>query len=576
MVRGSRKSPLEKVSEQTEDRSEAVTTQEIRPPPPPWSARVIHIFKALALIVLAAAYSPISQLTLSPVYGSVGPSLNHNKGLIATTLITIFARGEISNLLTGDVGFLLPIFAFWIPTIQYVLFQYSTILGNPNGPQLTECLTCFPLMALSLYVALQHIDAAALRSFEVGGMDISVPAGSFLFFASVLRAVEVPILRNVGNYIFTTRIGMQMTVAMLYASLLPSNLLILSIPSVAFTTLGNVHAPLERTTNVLNDTLATYNYTLLERRESLTGYISVIENRDLKFRAMRCDQSLLGGEWVLPERTGTKGQVKEPIYAIFAMLEAVRLVKTGDDKSGQQRALNIGLGVGTAPTALMAHGIHTDVIELDPAVYYLAAKYFGLPDGMITEVGDAVESVRKTVGQDVSQIYDYIVHDVFTGGAEPISLFTTEFLSNLNIVLKANGVIAINYAGDLTMPSASLIYRTINSVFPSCRVFREVEAPSSRSTTGDFTNMVFFCTKSPQAIEFRKPVESDFLGSGAREEHLLPKYEIPVWKFQHDGGVLSTSNSSSIKELEKWQMRSAIGHWKLMRTVIPPVVWENW
>jgi hypothetical protein len=502
--------------------------------------------------------------------------VNHNKGLIATTLITIFARGEISNYFTSDLGFVLPIFAFWIPTIQYVLFRYSTFLGNPDGAQWTECLTYFPLVALSLYVALQHIDAAAFGSFEVGGIDISVPAGSFVLFASVIRALKGPILSNVGKYIFTTRIGMQMTVAILYATILPSNLLLLSMPSVAFTTLGNVHAPLERTTNLLNETLATYNYTLLDRRESLTGYISVIENYDLRFRAMRCDHSLLGGEWVIPSWKGAKAQIKEPIYAIFAMLEAVRLVKTDQEAGGQQRALNIGLGIGTAPTAMMAHGIQTDVIELDPAVYYFAAKYFGLPRGMITEIGDAVVSVRNTVGRDVSKIYDYIIHDVFTGGAEPVSLFTAEFLSDLNTLLTANGVIAINYAGDLTMPSASLIYRTIHSVFPSCRVFREVEAPSSGSGTGDFTNMVFFCTKSQRPIEFRKPVESDFLGSGAREEHLFPRHEIPGEKFQHDGGVLSTSNSSSIKELEKWQVRSAIGHWKLMRTVIPPVVWENW
>jgi hypothetical protein len=564
---------LEVASSRTEDLSDRVTTQET---PPPWSTRAMYVFKALALLMLAAAYSPISQLTLSPVYGSLGASVYHNKGLIATTLFTIFARGEIPNHLSGDLGFAVPIFAFWIPTIQYVLFQYSNSLGNPAGAFWTECLTCFPLVALSLYVALQCIDAAALGSFEIGGTDISLPAGSFLLFAVVIRAVREPIFSYAGKYIFTTRIGMQMTVAILYASILPSNLLMLSIPSVAFTTLGNIHAPLERTTNLLNDTLATYNYTLLERRESLSGYISVIENRDLKFRAMRCDHSLLGGEWIIPARKSQKAQVKEPIYAVFTMLEAVRLVNTDGDRSGQQRALNIGLGIGTAPTAMMAHGIQTDVIELDPAVYYFAAKYFGLPPGMIIEIGDAVESVHNTISRDVSQVYDYIIHDVFTGGAEPASLFTAEFLSNLKTLLTHNGVIAINYAGDLNMPTASLIYRTINSVFPSCRVFREVEAPSSGSTTGDFTNMVFFCTQSSKAIEFRSPVESDFLGSGARQEHLLPKHEIPAENFQRNGSVLTTTNSSSTKELEKWQVRSAIGHWKLMRTVIPPAVWENW
>lgn len=39
--------------------------------------------------------------------------------------------------------------------------------------------------------------------------------------------------------------------------------------------------------------------------------------------------------------------------------------------------------------------------------------------------------------------FDYIIHDVFTGGAEPIDLFTEEFLLSLNAMLKPSGVIAI-------------------------------------------------------------------------------------------------------------------------------------
>lgn len=576
MPKKSQRVLLRKVSEQNRDHSEQVATRRTPPPPTPLSTRVLYIFKALAIIVLAAAYSPVSQLTLSPVYGSVGAGVYHNKGLIVTSLFTILARGEVAKYLPTDLSFAIPVFAFWIPSIQYVLFQYSTGLGNPDGAFWTDCLTCFPLVALSLYLALQCVDAAALRSFEIGGTDISIPAGTFLLFTMAIRAMKGLIFSNVGRYIFTTRIGMQMIVAILYASLLPSNFLMLSIPSVAFTTLGNVHAPLERTTSVLNDTLAMYNYTLLERRESLTGYVSVIENRELRFRAMRCDHSLLGGEWVSPSQGGPKAQAREPIYAIFTMLEAVRLVKTDGNRAKVQKALNIGLGVGTAPTAMMAHGVQTDVIELDPIVYQFAAKYFGLAPGMVTHIGDAVESVQKQIDRNISQTYDYIIHDVFTGGAEPISLFTIEFLSNLRTLLKPNGVIAVNYAGDLNMPAASLIYRTISSVFPSCRVFREVEASTAGSSTGDFTNMVFFCTMSSNAIEFREPVERDFLGSAIRQEHLLPKHEIPAEKFQGDGYVLSTSNSSSAKELEKWQVRSAIGHWKLMRNVIPPAVWENW
>lgn len=43
--------------------------------------------------------------------------------------------------------------------------------------------------------------------------------------------------------------------------------------------------------------------------------------------------------------------------------------------------------------------------------------------------------------------FDYIVHDVFTGGAEPVDLFTVEFISNLKALLTPNGVVAIVSGG---------------------------------------------------------------------------------------------------------------------------------
>jgi hypothetical protein len=49
----------------------------------------------------------------------------------------------------------------------------------------------------------------------------------------------------------------------------------------------------------------------------------VVESLDKGLRAMRCDHSLLGGEWSRKE-----GQLAtEPIYGVFVMLEAVRLVE---------------------------------------------------------------------------------------------------------------------------------------------------------------------------------------------------------------------------------------------------------
>ena len=97
-----------------------------------------------------------------------------------------------------------------------------------------------------------------------------------------------------------------------------------------------------------------------------------------------------------------------------------------------------GLGIGTTPSALITHGINTTVVEIDPSVYHFARKYFALPTNHTAIIEDATEFVAYDTGA-----YDYIIHDVFTGGAEPAELFTVEFIQALHNRLKPKGVIAI-------------------------------------------------------------------------------------------------------------------------------------
>lgn len=90
----------------------------------------------------------------------------------------------------------------------------------------------------------------------------------------------------------------------------------------------------------------------------------------------------------------------------------------------------------------MAHGIDTTIVEIDPIVFEYAIKYFGLPEGHTPVIEDAV-SYASYLAQNTTQTFDYIVHDVFTGGAEPVDLFTVEFMTDLYSLLKPNGVAAI-------------------------------------------------------------------------------------------------------------------------------------
>lgn len=146
-------------------------------------------------------------------------------------------------------------------------------------------------------------------------------------------------------------------------------------------------------------------------------------------------------------------------------------------------------------------------------------------------------------------------------------IFCSDFSANKNQ----------NYAGDLLLPIAASVVRTVESVFPKCRLYRETASPKAPEAM-DYTNMVMFCRKSPEAFSFRDPVETDFLGSPARRQHLQPQHEIPASYFkagrQQKGEILRRGQIS--REMQKSTMASAAGHWYLMRTVLPDVVWENW
>lgn len=88
--------------------------------------------------------------------------------------------------------------------------------------------------------------------------------------------------------------------------------------------------------------------------------------------------------------------------------------------------------------------------------------------------------------------------------------------------------------------------------------------------------MVIFCTNSEDPVTFRKPTEADFLGSGARKAYLLPKHEVQEDVFislESDGGVLLKNDTERFRG---WQQTSALGHWAVMRTVLPKEIWEDW
>ncbi|KAF1985472.1 spermine/spermidine synthase family protein [Aulographum hederae CBS 113979] len=574
--RNAQQAPADKVEKSSEPQ------QATQPKPEPFE---VIIGLSAALLSIAALASSVSQSSLSPVYGSIPASRFHSRGILYTSLLAFVGKGFLRRRLPRGIRYHIPVLGYYIPMIQWVLFTYSGKLGPVYGPLATEALTFYPFLLLSVHAAGVALDDLDLSMFSSTAAEMLPTVGSFLYVTAIEKITSGALPSYMGSSDFFTRSGLQLFVASISAILAPSRALILAAPAMLFTMKVNPHHPAEYTTELANRTLQNYNYTLLERKESLTGYVSVLESQNDGFRVLRCDHSLLGGEWLVTEKSKDRGQTgPESIYSVFTMLESIRLVEREQKRAdSESSALMIGLGIGTSQSAFIRHGINTTIVELDPIVHYFATKYFDLPTNHTAALVDAIGFVDEhAVSQPES--FDYIVHDVFTGGAEPAALFTLEFLDGLKRLLRDDGVVAINYAGDLGTASPKLVIGTILTVFPSCRIFRDMEPEAEPTDASEFINMVVICVKTPSAgdgtIQFRRPTPQDWLGSLARRQFIPPKpeLEIPLGKIfgeenEDERRVLRRGGEA---ELEAQHVESAEKHWRIMRGVLPNEVWELW
>ncbi|CAK7209922.1 hypothetical protein SCUCBS95973_000609 [Sporothrix curviconia] len=555
--------------------------------------------RVLLLLTLAAASANASVAALSPAYGAIPAGLWHSV-LVASALFTGWSSNlHLRRLLppSRPLASFLPLLAAYVPAVQFFLsngaFSVSTWVGPRWGPVVVEALTLFPLLAATTACVATELESAT-------GIDevVRLPRwigdalpgiGSWTVFrlAESMTAVAGTASSSTPAVLLwlSTRVASQLAIAAAYCTVAPpSRLWLYAVPALLHALALNSHlagSPWALATT--NRGLRDDGWVVLDRRESITGYVSVVENLSQGFRVLRCDHSLLGGEWT----RYPANPVAEPIYGVFVMLEAVRLIdvpgKVADDADAS--CLVVGLGIGTAPAAFVAHGIDTTVVEIDPAVHDFASRYFHLPANHTAVLEDAVGYTDRLVAEQnaegsvdsVEGRFDYIVHDVFTGGAEPISLFTLEFLQNLHALLKPSGVIAINYAGDFALTPIKAVMLTIRTVFPACRVFRE-HPREADDTEPDFANVVIFCTKQGKRdadITFRTPRKADLLNSETRKHFLVPKHEVVDADFRSTEEVRAVRRNDT-EQLAESHAESALGHWAVMRRVVPAKVWELW
>src|SRR6201992_2031687 len=90
---------------------------------------------AAVFMTLAAIASPVSQANLSPVYGSIPSAIYHQRGIAVTALVAfMITKLPVRKYLPSNMRIYLPILAYYIPVIQWLLFPFSKSLGAEFGP----------------------------------------------------------------------------------------------------------------------------------------------------------------------------------------------------------------------------------------------------------------------------------------------------------------------------------------------------------------------------------------------------------------------------------------------------------
>ncbi|KAG1783081.1 S-adenosyl-L-methionine-dependent methyltransferase [Suillus placidus] len=569
----------------------------------------------LAVSVALSLFTTAYECSIIPLFASV-PTLKYLGHVVHTS--TAFAV-ITPNLSSSKILLILGCLLLLAPHTSYWISVHAARFKDPiYSPLVTHALVLAPVVYFSVSLAMSVDPTLALIVLAANALQLR-PLLMLVISALSLDASNSVIFTALGCVCLAVYGGIKVVVGRHSAHPNARNTLsiaALSVIPLVFAALLSLNPALRPPTLV--DSIVTpynsptYPLRILNSTQSKTGVVVVGEilppdDRSSpplhSIRYLRASHSLLGGVWIgdgvatldnfppLTDQDGTP--LGDSIYSAFVLQEAVRLVNsTPQGRKGEcNHALIIGLGTGISANAFAQQGIATTIVEIDPAVYDAARQYFGLSDPgnnnvFLQDARGWVKSRRTMVeAEDPSATkYDVVVHDCFSGGGVPEHLFSIEFWDDLRTILSPEGVVAVNFAGKLASDSSQAVLVTLLRAFGQCRAFHDhVEPISQEQFHSHFVNIVFFCSPSPTPLTFRPAIEEDYLHSYLRRHILssLDKREInyaqigdsSIWSATTEEKFILTDAHNM---LNMWQEGDALDHWKLMREMVPDVVWETY
>ncbi|KAJ8515347.1 hypothetical protein ONZ45_g7235 [Pleurotus djamor] len=560
-----------------------------------------------------ALYLFAYERTLVPIYASVPTKYLLKKAFIASLGLAALVPVKLSKtkLLVG-----LSVLLAAAPKATYWVAVVTARRHEPiYGPAVTHLVTLAPVAYLVAGVA-SNIGLARSQdessSRPIAAILCSVAASSFL--QSVIA--RIPLINHVTNseiFIFLSWLSstLALTTYIQRPATQTSKKSSFGFSTFALATSVGLFAALytllksPALPSPLKDPYIRPDFPILIHSsvQSVTGLIAVAEalpppefdgapDEEMhSVRWIRADHSILGGVWlgakigVLDDTPPLEDAFGVPlgdsIYSTFVLQEAVRMALS-------DLTSNSGLGAGISTTAFQRHGVSTTIVEIDPAVYEAARTYFGLPDPgpgkvFLEDARGWVEQRRSQIAaQSEPELFDFIVHDCFSGGGVPQHIFTVEFWGALKSLMHPDGVLVVNFAGQPKSPAATSITLTLEKVFGHCRAFHDsMEMLPVEKYESEFINVVFFCAAQP--VTFRNARTSDYLGSPLRQ-HVLKS----VTSREIDLNVVKGAAANDTRlaaslvlrdahnDLGKWQDKEAFHHWTLMREVLKDIFWETY
>lgn len=402
-------------------------------------------------------YYRLLPLLLRPVYGHVGavlvaniPSMVFAVALLTLVLFAAFRPRRRPPLL---IDALLTVLITSSPLIISALLKHGvySMSSQLNAVQIVYFFTLYPAVALFTWQTLCDArNSPYLLLLTVGyiitSLMISIPA--YFIVKEIWVCHQLFIFSALPAYLSVMINGIMQQRRHIARKLIAITGSLICIVFIVNTTIQRV--PCCRYPYYINSynpikLLGQGQIKVLADGESTTGWISVTEHQKYNARLLRSDMSILGGVFL---ETG------DSVYGIFNVMETIRLISAGRNRSvraeGDLRGLQIGLGVGITASALQKHGVTVDLIELDPMVFNYANEWFDLTTGIDTKPGtvktrifldDALHIIPALIAQDCS--YDFIMHDVFTGGLLEPKLFSRSFLRQINRLMKPDGVLGM-------------------------------------------------------------------------------------------------------------------------------------